>query len=297
MVSRDEIKDIEVTSSNEALATVNTSSSFGERFTIKTTGENDGLLYVDIYAFNDEAEQSVNDQETFYLLNPLNIVEITGTDSGLSISQNVSVNNSSFTIGSDLLKSVNVKIKDEFKDRFSIEPVNYDDAIIVSEENGVCTFTNTTIPDRKEVKCHAIIKFDNDNFAYFYVRFSIVEGGSYAIDDSDVYLYVYDFPDVEDGQTVNLSLSENHYHDCNIEIDPVILTESESITKTCISSNTSVVSVGEMVYLYGGNSYAVPDKAKFPLTLVSVGEAVITANVSDNFGYSKTYTFTVIVSE
>lgn len=299
MISCDEIKDIEVTSSDDSIATVDTFASFGKRFSIKPTGNNDGLITVDVYAFNDEAEQSASMQESFYLLNPFNVIDVTGTGSNITTSHDASSGYSRIIINSDLLESVSIKVKDEFKDRFSIEVKDYNDtdSVEVTEEDGVYTFNNIVIPNSETLTWYIQLNFDNEKFMIVYLNFCVNSDKNYAIDDSDAYLDVYNMPDVEDGQTVNLSLSKDHLNGCYIEIDPVILTKSNSITWSCVSSDTSVLNIGEMVYLYLGESFSTPTSVKFPITLLSVGEAVITANVSDNFGYSKTYTFTVIVSE
>jgi hypothetical protein len=239
-------------------------------------------------------------QESFYLLNPFNVIDVTGTGSNITTSHNAGGSGySRISINSDLLESVSIKVKDEFKDRFSIEVKDYNDtdSVEVTEEDGVYTFNNIVIPNSETLTWHMQLNFDNEKFMFVYLNFCVNSNKNYAIDDSDAYLYVYDSPDIEDGQTVNLSLSKSYYPGCYIEIDPVIVTKSESITRSCTSSNTSVVKVEEMKYLYAGETFDVPTKVSFPLTLVSVGEAVITANVSDNFGYSETYTFTVIVSE
>ena len=287
LVSATEITGIDVKSDNESVATVDTGAIFGERFVVRIKGE--GIVNINVTAYNDDAMESVSEQITLNIVNPVNLLDVTGHNYDMIMN-----NGNSLNYFGDFFDTITIKVKDEYKDSFYISPLEEsNDVVTMTEENGLYTFKNHALTEDNFDISHTFeIKINDYRFIRSNVIFELDPEVTYKLEGVDMFFDI-DETTYRDGDTINVSLKDNSYLFPHFKTNPLAFLEATNILTSVDSSNKGVARLEyddmSIDDIYHYRYYA--------LKLYAAGETTITLRTTDGLGFEKTSTFTLVVTE
>ena len=287
LVSDTEITGIDVKSDNESVATVDTGASFGERFVVRIKGE--GIVNINVTAYNDDAMESVSEQITLNIVNPVSLLDVTGHNYDMIMN-----NGNSLNYFGDFFDTITIKVKDEYKDSFYISPLEEsNDVVTMTEENGLYTFKNHALTEDNFDISHTFeIKINDYIFIRSNVIFELDPEVTYKLEGVDMFFEI-DETTYRNGDTINVSLTEHNILFPRFKTNPLAFLEATNILTSVDSSNKGVARLEydnmsiDDIYHY----------RYYVLKLYAAGETTITLHTTDSLGFEKTSTFTLVVTE